>query len=189
MDSTGYVRLLWESIGEAKEFPCAAIFQGENLSEIRKSTRRFARANTWYAFLWPWNCCSSHLRQRPQHHWGQFCAYCKMYSGHRCKMYSGHQEKATGDQIKSSEATMLCVPSPSWASNEGTSSCSTNFRKSTVGCTTPHGWCYCWRCHCGSIQVLQEAIVPCSAQLLGCRHVKRSATRGQHEPPISEQTS
>ena len=25
-----------------------------------------------YAFLWPWNCCISHWRQRPQHHWGQF---------------------------------------------------------------------------------------------------------------------
>ena len=33
-------------------------------------------------------------------------------------MYSGHQEKATGDQIKSSETTVLCVPSPSRASNE-----------------------------------------------------------------------
>ena len=52
-------------------------FWGENLSEIRKSTRRFARANSWYAFLWPWNCCISHWRQRPQHHWGQFCAHAR----------------------------------------------------------------------------------------------------------------
>ena len=79
---------------------------------------------------------------------------------------------------------MLYVPCPSWASNEGTSSCSTIFRNSTQEGTTLQGWCYCWRCHCGSIQVLQEAIVLSSVNLLGCRHVKRNATRGQHEPPI-----
>ena len=33
-------------------------------------------------------------------------------------MYSGNQEKATSDQIKSSETTVLCMPSPSRASNE-----------------------------------------------------------------------
>ena len=44
-------------------------------------------------------------------------------------MYSGHQEKAIGDQIKSSETTMLCVPFSSWASLEGTLSCSTFFAK------------------------------------------------------------
>ena len=33
-------------------------------------------------------------------------------------MYSGHKEKATGDQIKSSENAMLCMPSPSRASNK-----------------------------------------------------------------------
>ena len=37
---------------------------------------------------------------------------------------------------------------------------------------------------CGSIQELQEAGVPRSVQLLGCRHVERDATRGQHEPLI-----
>ena len=52
-------------------------FGGESSSETRKSTRRFARANSWYAFPWPWNCCISHWRQRPQHDWGQFCAYCR----------------------------------------------------------------------------------------------------------------
>ena len=113
-------------------FLCS-VFSSENWLEIRKTTRRFARANSWYAFLCPWNCCISHWRQRPQHHWGQFCA--------NCKMYSGHQEKAAGDQIKSSETTMLCVPSPSWASNEGTSSCSTKFRISSQEGTTLHGWC------------------------------------------------
>ena len=139
-------------------------FEDTNWSETRKSTRRFARANSWYAFLWPWNCCISHWRQRPQHHWGHSCAY--------CKMYSGHQGEITGDQIKSSETAVLCVPSPSWASNEGTLSCSTIFRKSQEG-PTLQGWCYCWRYHCGSIHVLQEARVPSSVQLLHCRHVER----------------
>ena len=52
-------------------------FGSESSSEIRKSTRRFARANSWYAFLWPWNCCISHWTQRPQHHWRQIYAYCR----------------------------------------------------------------------------------------------------------------
>ena len=149
--------------GISKGVSYAAIFEVKNSSEIGKSTRKFARANSWYACLWPWNCCSSHWRQRPQHHWGQLCAY--------CKMYSGHQEKETGDQIKSSEIAMFCVPSPPWANNEGTISCSTIFRISTKECTTLQGWCCCWRCHCGSIQVPQEARVPRFVQFLGCGHV------------------
>ena len=96
-------------------------FWGKMWSETRKSTRRFARENSWYASLWPWNCCISHWRQRPQHHWGHSCAY--------CKMYLGHQGEVTCDPIKSSETAVLCVPSPSWASNEGTLSCSTIFAK------------------------------------------------------------
>ena len=54
---------------------------------------------------------------------------------------------------------------------------------------TLQGWCHCWSCQCGSIQILQEAEVPRSVQLLGCRHVKRDAAKGQHGPPIWEQTS
>ena len=79
-------------------------------------------------------------------------------------MYSGHQEKAIGDQIESSETTMLCLPFSSWTSFEGTLSCSTFFRKSSQEGTTLQGWCCCWRCHCGSIQVPTEARVPIFVQ-------------------------
>ena len=63
------------------------------------------------------------------------------------------------------------------------------FAKVLKGGTTLLGWCHCWRCQCGNIQILQEAGVPRSVQLLGCRHVERDAARGQHGPPMWEQTS
>ena len=40
-------------------------------------------------------------------------------------------QEASGNQIKSSQTTVLCMPSPSRAGNEGTLPCSTVFRKST----------------------------------------------------------
>ena len=50
------------------------------------------------------------------------------------------KKKATGDQIKSSETTMLCMPSPARAGNESTLSCSTVFgRTSTQEGTTLQG--------------------------------------------------
>ena len=79
--------------GEAKEFSCAAIFEvkicqksGRGLADLREQTvdTLFSDFGTVAVVIW---------RQRPQHHWRQTCAY--------CKMYSGHQEKGTGDQIKS----------------------------------------------------------------------------------------
>ena len=103
-----------------------------NFVRNQKDHSQICASKQLIRFSLPLDSCSSHLRQRPQHHWGQFCAYCKMHSGQRCKMYSGHQEKGTGDQIKSSETTILCVPSLSWASNEDTPSCSTTFRKKKV---------------------------------------------------------
>ena len=155
-------------------------FEDTNWSETRKSTRRFARANSWYAFLWPWNCCISHWRQRPQHHWGHSCAY--------CKMYSGHQGEITGDQIKSSETAVLCVPSPSWASNEGTLSCSTIFAKVKkvqhyrvdviVGDTTAAAYMYYKR---QEYQALYNSSIAVTS--------RENSKKIQHEPPISEQTS
>ena len=38
------------------------------------------------------------------------------------------------------------------------------------------GRCQCWRCQGGSIQVPQKAGVPRSAQFFSCRYVKRNAT-------------
>ena len=46
-------------------------------------------------------------------------------------MHSGHQEKATGDQIRSSKITVLCMPSPSRTSNGSALPCSTILRKCT----------------------------------------------------------
>ena len=97
-------------LDDANEFSsCSRIFE---VKIGQKPERAFAdlREQTADTPLWPWNCCISHWRQQPQHHWGHSCAY--------CKMYSRHQREATGDQIKSSETTMLCMPPPSWASNE-----------------------------------------------------------------------
>ena len=58
-------RLCWPSLGINRKsnwvFLCVDCW-GKNWSETRKSTRRFARANSWYAFLWPWNCCISRWR-------------------------------------------------------------------------------------------------------------------------------
>ena len=181
IDSTGYVRLIWASIGWPNELSFAAILEVKfrQTSERALADLREQTADT--LFFWPWNCCIIHSRQRPQHHWGQ--NLCLL------QMYLGHQEKVIGDYINSSETTMVCVPFSSWASLEGTLSCSTFFCKSTQEGTTLQGWCCCWRCHCGSIQVPTEARVPIFVQFLGCRHVKRNATGGQREPPISEQTS
>ena len=79
-------------------------------------------------------------------------------------MYSGHQEKATGDQIKSSETTCaISITSKQWKVPYGVRQF---FAKVLKGGTTLQGWCHCWRCQCGSIQILQEAGVPRSAQLL-----------------------
>ena len=65
--------------------------------------------------------------------------------------------KAIGDQIRSSKTTVLCMPSPPRAGNEGTLLCSTVFRNSTSASTPLQGRCHCWRCQCGSIQILQKA--------------------------------
>ena len=97
IDSTSYVRILWESIEEDNELCRAAIFEVKfgKMSEGAITDSLERRADL---FFWRWDCCISHWRQRPQHHWWQFRAY--------CKMYSGHHKKATGDQIKSSETTV-----------------------------------------------------------------------------------
>ena len=47
------------------------------------------------------------------------------------KLLPRHQEEATGDQIRSLKTTMLCMPSPPRAGNEGTLSCSTVFQNGT----------------------------------------------------------
>ena len=70
-------------------------------------------------FLWQWD-----WRQRPQHHARQCRAY--------CKMHSGHQAKATGDQTRSPKITVLCMPSPSRASNESALPCSKVISKKYV---------------------------------------------------------
>ena len=87
-------------------------------------------------------------------------------------MYSGHQEKRTGDQFETSETTMLCVPSPSWASTEGTSSCSTSFRTSTEEGTPPQGWCCCWRCHGGTGTTRSKSTKLCTTPPLPSRWEK-----------------
>ena len=60
-------------------------------------------------------------------------------------MHSGHQEKATGDQIRSSRITVLCMSSPSRASNESALPCSTIRRKSIQEGTTLQESCHCRR--------------------------------------------
>ena len=112
IDSTGYVHLLWESIAEANEFSHAVIL----ITELREQT-----ADTLFSDL---GTVASVIK-----------AATSASPTARC-VHSGHQGEATGDQIKSSETTMLCMPSPSRASNEGTPSCSTIFRKSTEEGTT-----------------------------------------------------
>ena len=58
-------------LDEQMSYPLQSILEVKYWSDTRKSIRRFARANSWYAWLWPWNCCISHWRQRLEHDWGQ----------------------------------------------------------------------------------------------------------------------
>ena len=98
IDSTGFVRLLWESNGEANEFSHAAIFE---VNFGKKSERAIAdsREQTADTLFFDLGTVAlvivgSDLSITE----GQFCA--------NGNMYSRHQEEATGDQIKYSETTM-----------------------------------------------------------------------------------
>ena len=136
----------------------------------RRSNHRFARANSWFAFQWPGTGCIGNWRYQSWWHWGRHCAH--------GRLYSRHKGQATGDQIRSSNTTVLCMPSPPRAGNEGTLSCSTIFQNSTSACTPLHGRCHCWRCQCSSIQIPQKSGVPRSAQFFSFHYVERDATWG-----------
>ena len=103
-------------------------------------------------------------------------------------MYSRHQGEAVGDQIRSTKTTVLCMPSPPRAGYAGNLSCSTVLRNSTSKSRSFEGRCHCWRCQCGSKQILQKAGVPRCAQFFSCRHVVRDATWGQYGMTIWKQT-
>ena len=72
-------------------------------------------------------------------------------------MHSRHQRKTTGNQIRSSKTSVFCIPSPPRAGNEVTFACSTVFQNSTSASTLLQGRCHCWRCQCGSIQILPKS--------------------------------
>ena len=99
IDSTSYVRLLWESNGEANEFSHAAIFEVNfgKKSESAIADLREQTADTLFSDLGTVALVieGSDLSITED----IFCAY--------GKMHSGRQEEASGDQIKSSETTML----------------------------------------------------------------------------------
>ena len=66
IDSTGYVRLLWESNGGANEFSHAAIIEVIFGKTSERALEDLRKQNSWYAFLWSWNCRISHWRQQPE---------------------------------------------------------------------------------------------------------------------------
>ena len=105
------------------------------------------------------------------------------------ELYSRHQRKATGDQIRSSKDHFV-VYAISIMSGQWSHLCV--FAVLQQGASTGvqlWGWCHCWRCQCGSIQVLQKARVPRLVQFLSCHHVERKASCGQWGTPIWKQTS
>ena len=156
-DSTGYVRLLWESIEEENELsPCSGFWSLAKSEKVFAGSRgrtSDAHFETWSRFHQPLKAAISALLRT---------ILCLL-------------EDVFGTPRKGNwwpDHAMLCRPSPSKASDESTLSCSIVSRKGTQGCTTLQGCCHCWRCQCGSIQILQEAGVPRSVQLFGCRHVR-----------------
>ena len=71
----------------------------------------------------------------------------------------------------------LCISFPPRTGNEGNLSCSTVFQISTSEGAPLQCRCHCWRCHRGSIQILQKAGVPRSAQFFSCPHAERDMKR------------
>ena len=108
-DSTGYVRLIWESIGKATEFSYASVF------EVK-------------------------MGQKPE------------------RAFADLREKTVDTLLSDLGTVALVIEGSDLSMTEDNSVPTAN----------------CWRCHGGSIQVLQEARVPSSVQLFHCRHVKRT---------------
>ena len=104
-DSTRYVRLLWESNEEDDKSTHAVIFEvkfGKKAEEAITVSRE-RTADTLLSDLGSVALAfeGSDLSITEDN----FRAY--------GKMYSRHQGEATGDQIRSSKTTVLCMPSPS----------------------------------------------------------------------------
>ena len=181
INSAGYVRLKCESSEEEEDKIHMQRSLKWNLVRMQEGPITDSRERTADTLFDDLECVGiCHWRQWLQHYWEQFRA--------SSQMHSRHQGQATGDQIRSSKTTVLCMPSPR-AGNEVTFACSTVFQNSTSASTPLQGRCHCWRCQCGSIQIHQKAAAPRFVQFFGCWNVKRDATWKQHGTPIWKQIS
>ena len=110
IDSTGYVRLLWELSEEDDKNTQAAIFEVKFGTQEKKQsqTRASEQLITLFTDI-------------------EFVALALEGSEHNntednfvptAKMYSRHKGEATGDQIRSSKTTVLCMPAISTTSRQ-----------------------------------------------------------------------
>ena len=180
----GHVRLLWESSEEDDKKKHAAIFEvkfGKKEEEGVISDSHERTADTLFNDLASVALAieGSDLNTTEDH----FRAHGKMH-------YSRHHRETTGNQIRSSDdCGVVCHLKPR-TGNEVTFPCSTVLQNSTsANATHTSSRCHCWRCQCGSTQILQKALVPRFVQFFGCCYVERDATWGQHGTPMWKQTS
>ena len=121
IDSTGYVRLLWESSEEDDKNTHAAIFEVKfgTMAEEATTDSRERRADARFDDLESVALVIEGIDLNATE--DNFVP-----DG---KMCSRHKRKTTGNQIRSSKTTVLCMPSPPRAGNEVTFSCSAVFQK------------------------------------------------------------
>ena len=119
IDSIGYVRLLWESSEEDDKNTPAAIFEVKfgKMAEGAITDSRQRTADTLYNDLESVELAIEGTNPDVTEDDIVPAAEC----------IQDTKEEATGDQIRSSKCTMLCMPSPSRTGNEGTLSCPTVF--------------------------------------------------------------
>ena len=167
IESTGYVGLLWESSKDDDKNTHAAIFEVKFVKRQKKQSQIHASEQLIRFF--------TDLESVALAIEGSDLNITEDNFVPTAKCIQDAKEKATGDQIKSSKTTVLCMPSPPRAGNEGTLSSSTVFRNSTSASIPLQGRCHCWRCQCGSIHIQQKAGVPRFVQFYSCRYVERDA--------------
>ena len=139
IDSTGYVRLLWESSEEDYKCTHAVIFQMKFGTKAEEAIT-FSRERTTDALFF------TDLESVALAIEGSDLNTTEDNFVPAAKCIQETKGKTTGDQIRSSETTLLCMPSPPRAGNDGTLSCSTVFRNSTSASAPHQGRCHCWRC-------------------------------------------
>ena len=181
IDSTGYIRLLWESNEYNDKRTHAAIFKvrfgskAKDFSQICESEQLMRFTMTWSLLHWPLKV------QIPMSVRTALCLRQKVFKTPR----EGNWWK---DQVFKDNDVAWChlhhkhaMIAPAIVWQVLLDSTSTN--------TPLQGWCHCWRCQCGSIHTLQEASVPRPVQPPSGRHVGRDAARGQYGMPVWKQTS